>query len=191
ALKAQQLSGITEADATHLDSLSRRYLGFLIYAFNDENGRFRNLMSYSRDWLKSAGSEDSHGRALWALGSTTSMSEKQSLVSLASTLFMKALPATETFQSPRAIAFTMLGIDAYLKVFGGDSKARRIYGVLAEKLYAQFNDHSSDDWPWLEDIVVYSNARLPHALILAGGTLGRDDLTELGLRNLNWLLELQ
>src|SRR5699024_8663112 len=80
ALKAQQLSGITEADAAHLDSLSRRYLGFLLYAFNDENGRFRNLMSYSRDWLKSAGSEDSHGRALWALGSTASKSKKQSLV---------------------------------------------------------------------------------------------------------------
>ena len=37
-------------------------------AFNGENGRFRNFMSYDRRWLEESGSEDAHGRALWGLG---------------------------------------------------------------------------------------------------------------------------
>jgi hypothetical protein len=119
------------------------------------------------------------------------MAKKRSDIALASTLFMRGLDVTESFQSPRAIAFTILGIDAYLDTFSGDSKARRIYSILAEKLFSQFVNHSSDDWPWLENIVAYSNAKLPHALILAGKTLKREDMTQMGLRALNWLMEIQ
>lgn len=192
AIKAQHLSRISEADSTQLDTMANRYLSFLLHAFNDETGRFRNHMSYSRKWKKELqGSEDSHGRALWALGVTVSLAKKRSDISLASNLFMKALDATESFQSPRAIAFTILGIDTYLDTFSGDSKARRIYSILAEKLYSQFADHSSEEWPWLEDIVAYSNGKLPHALILAGKTMKREDMIRMGLRALDWLMEIQ
>ena len=35
---------------------------------NSSTGRFRNFMSHGREWLEAAGSEDSHARALWAVG---------------------------------------------------------------------------------------------------------------------------
>lgn len=192
ALKAQHTFTITQKDSYRLKKLANKYLSFLFHAFNTETGRFHNFMSYSREWLEeSAGSEDSHGRALWALGSTISMSKQTSDVSLATNLLMRSLPVVESFQSPRALAFTILGLDAYLETFSGDSNARRIYTVLAERLYNQFSENASDDWPWLEDILSYSNGKLAHALILAGKTLKRDDMTQMGLRSLRWLLEIQ
>ncbi len=45
-----------------------RYLAFLEHAFNAKKKRFRNFMGYDHRWLEDQGSEDSHGRALWALG---------------------------------------------------------------------------------------------------------------------------
>ena len=45
----------------------RTYLSFLLYAYNRERERMRNFMSYQRQWLEEIGSEDSHGRSIWAL----------------------------------------------------------------------------------------------------------------------------
>jgi len=192
ALKAQQTFTITQKDSYRLKKLANKYLSFLLHAFNTETGRFHNFMSYSREWLEeSAGSEDSHGRALWALGSTISMAKQTSDASLATNLFIQSLPIVESFQSPRALAFAIQGLDAYLKIYSGDSNAQRIYQVLAERLYKQFSENASENWPWLEDILSYSNAKLPHALILAGNTLKRDDMKQMGLKSLRWLLEIQ
>src|SRR3546814_12347550 len=44
------------------------FASFLQHAWNPERGCFRNFMGYDRRWLEEAGSEDSNGRALWALG---------------------------------------------------------------------------------------------------------------------------
>ena len=49
-------------------NLSHRYLAFLWLAFNADTGRFRNFLGYDRRWLEDVGSDDSHGRALWSLG---------------------------------------------------------------------------------------------------------------------------
>jgi hypothetical protein len=58
-----------------LDFLSGHYLGFLLYAFNEKNGRFRNFMTYSRQWMEEIGSEDAHGRAIWCLGKAVAFLE--------------------------------------------------------------------------------------------------------------------
>src|SRR6185437_11939388 len=42
---------------------------------------------------------------------------------------------------------------------------------------------------WAEDLLAYDNARLPQALIAAGGRLGDDDLVREGLRSLEWYAE--
>ncbi len=55
-------------------TLESRYLAFVRDAWNARIGRFRNFMSYSRVWLEECGSEDSHGRALWALGTVVGRS---------------------------------------------------------------------------------------------------------------------
>ncbi len=173
-----------------LDSLSSHYLGFLLYAYNDENGRFRNFMTYSRKWMEEVGSEDSHGRSIWCLGKAVAFLDNPGHLAMSTTLFSKALRVVETFRSPRAIAFCLVGMHAYLDKFSGDSEVRRIRKVLADRLFEQFKNHASDDWPWPEDALNYANGKLPHALILSGHGLQRKDMIDMGLRALKWLLSI-
>lgn len=192
AQQACRTSQIRQADEKQLETLSNRYLSFLSHAFNPNTGRFMNFMSYSREWLDSdEGSEDSHGRALWALGATASLSEQSPHVTLASTLFVQGIKAAESFKAPRAIAFSLIGLDSYLKTFSGDTNARRISTVLSERLFDQFTANKSDEWPWIENILTYSNGKLPHALILAGRLHQKDEMISMGLRSLSWLFKNQ
>jgi len=171
--------------------LADSYLAFLHYAFNPEAKRFRNFMSFDRRWLDEAGSEDVHGRALWALGLVTTLAPNDALLSFSTRLFNGALDTTTSFDSPRAWAFSLVGIHAYLRRFQGDTSARRIREILAGRLYAQFQQNATAEWPWCEDVVTYANAKLPHALILSGQALSRDQMLQQGLRSLEWLLSLQ
>jgi len=174
-----------------LDFLSGHYLGFLLYAYNEKNGRFRNFMTYSRQWMEETGSEDAHGRALWCLGKAVAFFDDPGHLAMSTTLFNKALRAAENFYSPRAIAFSLVGIHGYLYKFPGDSDVRRIREVLADRLFNQFNNNGTDDWPWLENALNYANGKLPHALLLSGQWMQRNDMIDMGLKSLTWLLAIQ
>ncbi len=174
-----------------LDVLSGHYLGFLLYAYNEKNRRFRNFMTYSRQWREEIGSEDAHGRALWCLGKAVDFLDDPGYLAMSTTLFNKALKASEDFQSPRAVAFCLVGIHAYLHKFSGDSDVRRIRKVLAERLFNQFNNNATDNWPWPENALNYANGKLPHALLLSGRRMQRNDMIIMGLNALNWLLAVQ
>ena len=174
-----------------LDALAGHYLGFLLYAYNDKNGRFRNFMDYSRQWAEEIGSEDSHGRSLWCLGKAVAFLENPSHLAVSTILFKKALGVAENFFAPRAIAFSLIGLDAYLCKFSGDSDARRIRDILADRLFVQFKNHGTSDWPWLEDALNYANAKLPQALLVSGTRMHRSDMVDMGLGCLKWLLAMQ
>jgi len=174
-----------------LDSLSGHYLGFLLYAYDGKTGRFRNFMTYSRQWLEEVGSEDAHGRALWCLGKSVALLENPGHLAMSTTLFNKALRAVEDFHSPRAIAFSLVGIHAYLQKFSGDSDVRRVRSILADRLFDQFEENATDDWPWLENALNYANGKLPHALLLSGQWTQRGEMIDMGLRSLKWLLAIQ
>lgn len=174
-----------------LDSLASRYLSFLDYAFNEQTGRFRNFLRYDRTWAEEAGSNDCQGRALWGLGTAIWYSPWDSQVAMAMDLFERALPAMESIQSPRAWAFALLGIHANLQRFVGNQNARRMAEVLADRLFHRIDPGAPDGWPWIEEKLAYANGKIPHALILAGTILGREDMLHEGLRLLDWLLGIQ
>lgn len=174
-----------------LDALSGHYLGFLLYAYNEKMGRFRNFMTYSRQWMEEVGSEDAHGRALWCLGKAVAFLENPGHLAMSTTLFNRALPAAEDFHSPRAIAFSLVGMHAYLDKFSGDSDVRRIRKVLASRLFDQFANQATEPWPWLENALNYANGKLPHALLLSGRGMQRSDMIDMGLKTLGWLLSIQ
>ena len=181
-------------DQMHDDSvidLMQTYLSYLSHAMDEKSGRFRNFMNYDRSWSELIGSEDSHARALWGLGIGVALCPYESMIALSTQLFLRALPAVEGFSSPRAWAMTIVGIHAYLRRFGGDSEVRRYRAMLSEKLFRHFTDHMSDDWPWCEDVVTYANAKLPHALLMSGKWMQRNDMIDVGKRALGWLLEVQ
>ncbi|MDH4127590.1 MAG: glycosyltransferase family 4 protein [Spirochaetota bacterium] len=171
--------------------LIQKYMSFLYYAFNFDNGKFRNFMSYDRKWLENTGSEDSHGRAIWGLGVAIQHVPSDGLRNMALRLFLEALPRIESFISPRAMAFAIIGLHSYLSVYHGDSNLRNIRTIMAEKLYNFFIANSKEDWPWCEDIVAYANAKLAHALILAGQSIPNPDMFEMGVKVLKWLLDKQ
>jgi hypothetical protein len=171
--------------------LAARYLAFVSHAFNPERGRFRNFMSYSREWLEAYGSEDSHGRAVWALGTVVGRASDPGKQSLGGSLFHTALPAIRTFTSPRAWAFGLLGIDEYLRAFQGDRSVQAVRRTLAERLLDLFRRTRAPDWPWFEDRLTYSNARLPQALLVSGARMERDEMTAAATTSLAWLASMQ
>jgi glycosyltransferase involved in cell wall biosynthesis len=171
--------------------LAARYLAFVNHAFDRSSKCFRNFLSYSRQWLEPCGSEDSHGRALWALGTVVGRASDPGRQSLAGDLFQAALPTVTTFSSPRAWAYALLGIDEYLRAFQGDSAVEALREVLAERLFGLFQRTSRADWPWFEDSLTYCNARLPQALVVCGSRMHRTDMVDAGVRSLRWLLSVQ
>jgi glycosyltransferase involved in cell wall biosynthesis len=173
------------------ETMTTRFAAFIQHAWNPETRRFRNFMSYDRRWLEEAGSEDSHGRTLWALAECAREDIDPSRRRWAAALFKTALPAVETFSSPRAWAFALLGLDAYCTLVSGDVFASRMRKLLADKLMSRFANARTEDWVWFEDMLAYDNARLPQALIQTGLTTQTQSYVDAGLRSLRWLMALQ
>ena len=173
------------------EALTARLAAFVQHAWNPDKRRFRNFMSFDRRWLEDKGSEDSHGRTLWALGECARSDATPSRRRWAAGLFAEALPAVEGFRSPRAWAFTLLGLDAYCAEVPEDFLAERVRILLAERLISIMPLVETEDWVWFEDGLAYDNARLPQSLIVTGISTGVSAYVEAGLRSLRWLVTVQ
>jgi glycosyltransferase involved in cell wall biosynthesis len=173
------------------EPLTGRFAAFVQHAWNPDLKRFRNFMSFDRNWLEDKGSEDSHGRTLWALGECARSDENPSRRRWAAGLFAEALPTTELFRSPRTWAFTLLGLDGYCAVNAEDTAARRMRRLFADRLMAILKAVATDDWVWFEEGLSYDNARLPQALIVTGLSLQEPAYVAASLRSLRWLMTKQ
>src|ERR1700682_338325 len=171
--------------------LASRYLAFLWHAFDPITKRFRNCLSYECLWQEPEGSEDSHGRALWGLGTVLGRSKNEGLRGAAGRMFEVAVPAAVEFKSPRACAFALLGLQAYLDSFPGDRAALIASDALANRLLNSYRSNRSDDWKWFENGLAYSNARLPQALMRAGVRAANEEMVSAGLEALDWLVTIQ
>src|SRR5207302_204295 len=167
------------------------YLSFLEHAFNPAKGRFKNFLRYDRRWNEPVGSEDCHGRALWGLGTVLGRSQDQGLRGAAGRLFEFSLPAAVEFRSPRACAYTLLGIQEYLTSYPGDRDAQKIRSVLSRRLLEMYESIRRPEWKWFENVLAYGNARLPQALLLAGSACSDDRMVSAGLESLDWLSQTQ
>lgn len=173
------------------EALTACYAAFVQHAWNPANGRFRNFMGYDRRWCEEAGSEDSHGRTLWALGEAAASDLGVADRRWAAALFAQALPVVQGFTSPRAWAFALLGLAAQARTAPPDATALALHTRLAERLLALLACNEAPGWAWFEQSLAYDNARLPQALIQAGLVLARPDMLADGLRALGWLSGVQ
>jgi glycosyltransferase involved in cell wall biosynthesis len=185
------LIGELADDAEIERGLASTCAAFLHHAFDPASGRFHNHMSFDRHWLDEQGSEDSHGRALWALGVGVGRSSLRNFQMMAGQLFARALPVLTEFSSPRAWAFGLLGIHEYLRRLSGDSLVNQTREILMARLMELYDRHAHADWNWFEEELSYDNARLSHALIVSGRATGNEAVLQRGLDTLRWLTEQQ
>ncbi len=169
--------------------LAHNYLSFLDYA-QLPDGRFHNFMDYDRKWLDKEGSDDSLGRSVWALGYAVSRAPQEQIRRLSRQLFEHALPALENLPSPRAVAYSMLGLYYYLEHYAGATGIRRQLETLAVKMSQWYKNSVTPDWRWFENVISYANAKLPQAMLMAGKALERKDLINIGLESLDFLTKL-
>jgi len=174
-----------------INDLASRYLGFVRYAWDPSIGRFRNFLSFQRNWKEEASSEDCHGRAIWAIGTCIGQSKNEGFTQMSIELFEKALASSVSFTSPRAWAFILLGIHEYLQRFHGDRLARNCMQTLATRLHDLYKTNSDAEWRWFESSLTYCDAKLPHALLLSGHDLDNEEMLKAGIDALKWLTKIQ
>lgn len=167
------------------------YAAFLGHAFLPATGRFRNFMGFDRRWLDDGGSDDCLGRAILALGTCVGRSRKPTLRGWAVGFLDRALAALLKTTSPRGWALGVLGVQEYLRRLDGDRQAAAVRRRLTERLLDLHRATADRDWPWLEDVVTYDNARLCQALISSGRWTGDAEALRAGLRMLEWLTAVQ
>lgn len=171
--------------------MTASFAGFIQHAWNPDVSRFRNFMSFDRRWLEDTGSEDSHGRTLWALGDCARHDSDRSRRRWAMDLFARAAPVVMQFHSPRAWAFTLIGLDGYCQANPADDAASHLRVQLSRRLVELERRVSLDDRHWFENGLSYENARLPQALIATGMAVGDPNMVDVGLRSLRWLMTQQ
>ena len=152
------------------------FLGFIGHAWNPQAKRFRNFLGFDRQWLEETGSEDAHGRTLWALATARMLAPLEADRKCAGVLFREGMEGVSDFTSPRAWAFIILACGeirhnqllshACVPVLRDVADGlRRIFSEIIERRGAE------QKWLWPEPVVTYANARLPHALLVAGDLL--------------------
>lgn len=171
--------------------MTARFAAFVQHAWNPDTRRFRNFMGFNRAWLEDSGSEDSHGRTLWALGECARGDVGPSRRRWAANLFAEALSTAEAFRSPRAWAFTLLGLNSYCAVAPDDLHAREVRHLLADRLMSGLAAVETPEWIWFEAGLAYDNARLPQALMVTGVATQTPAYVAAGLRSLRWLMTQQ
>jgi glycosyltransferase involved in cell wall biosynthesis len=191
ALILAVLLGQLDEAPKRVRALATTYAAFLDRAFNRQTTRFHNFLTIDRCWLDEQGSEDSHGRAIWALGTAVGRSPHWSAQGMAERLFGDALPAVTNFTSPRAWAFSLIGIHECLHRLSDDRLARAVREELTKRLVAIFDQVAQPGWAWFEEGLTYDNAKLAHALIVSGRATGQSSVYERGIKALRWLVGVQ
>ncbi len=158
---------------TQIEPLLDRYLGLLHY-LQRPDGLFHNFIGYDRNFLEKVGSEDSHGRAVWALGVLlASEAVSQDHKDLAWQLYLGARGHIAKLRSLRAVAYSVMGICTLATSEQYSEGAADFADTTAEFLILEFDEASDKDWAWFEQILSYGNAVLPLALLMAGRVCGR------------------
>ncbi|NOY97463.1 MAG: glycosyltransferase [Chlorobi bacterium] len=177
-----------EKDPVALE-LCPTYLSYIHYMQNDD-GSFRNFLSFKREFMEKTGSEDSFGRAAWALGYLLNNAPNDSYYQMGNALFFNSSPHFEKLKSIRAIAYTIIGICHYLNKAPSDDKMTGLLQNLIYKLTGQYQKYSSPDWKWFEHSLTYDNGILPLALLHSTKILQDDKITSIGLESMDFLTRL-
>ncbi|MDH5782084.1 MAG: glycosyltransferase [Candidatus Bathyarchaeota archaeon] len=173
-----------------VSNLANTYLSFLFH-MQRPDGKFHNLLSYDRDFLDDMGSEDCIGRSLWACGYTLSANLSKGIKTTSKEIFDKGFRHSSSFKSPRAKAFTILGLCCYYEAFPHDHNLFKNIVSSSEQLLNSYQRASSSDWRWFEPYLTYVNARLSQALFGAYAVTGDERFLHTAKESFDFLVEVQ
>jgi glycosyltransferase involved in cell wall biosynthesis len=168
-------------------NLAKTYLKFLEDSQDNEGG-FKNNHKNEEETTNPR-SDDSFGRAIWALGFTTYKSKNQEIKEKAEKILTKSLEYIKKIDSPRAKAFIIYGLSYYYK----SSQNPEILSMIvnsADTLINLYKEESSKDWQWFESYLTYSNADLPDSLFLAYEITKNENYLDVAKKTLNFLSNL-
>ena len=165
------------------------YLSYIHYMQNND-GTFRNFLSFNRNFLDEVGSEDSFGRSIWALGYLINHAPNDSYYQIGISIFSKAATNFEKLKSIRSIAKTIVGISYYLSSNPSDESMTETLRNLSNNLARHYEENSSTQWKWFEPILAYDNGMLPLALLHSGEMLNDNKITEIALEAMDFLTEV-
>ena len=170
----------------HAPIILRRTLSFLHHALNPATGRFRNFMAYDRRWLDEHGGENAQVRAVRALV-VAAHGLDGALGHTARELLGRAWSALGGLEHPRAQAIALIALAERTE----NEVPEPAWAALADKyagnLLRLHDTVATPSWPWFEDHLSYSNAKLPHGLIAYGRVFGHKQAMATGLEALHWL----
>jgi glycosyltransferase involved in cell wall biosynthesis len=162
------------------------YLSYIHYMQN-EDGTFRNFLSFSRNFLDEVGSEDSFGRAVWALGYLLCNAPNDAYFQSGREIFFKAAPNFRKLQSIRGVANTIIGLSYYLQSNPADMGMAEQLKDLSNNLISHYNSHRTEEWKWFEPSLTYDNAVLPLSLLHAGSVLKDGSIMNVAMESMNFL----
>jgi len=179
----QSRSAQEDPRATEVLSLCVSFLHFA----SRPDGTFHNFLSYDRQWQDKVGSEDSQGRAIWAIGAAcTAQILGEAARDAAGEIFQRSAGRISRFASPRSCSFGMLGC-AHAP---NTPLARDMLREGADSLVALFKGASNGDWRWFEPYLTYCNARMPHALFRAYDLLGDQEYCDVAEESMRFLIRV-
>ena len=184
-IKYRQLFGNSETE-----KLIDLYMAFLLH-MQRSDGKFHNLLGYERQFQDEVGSEDCMGRALWACGYVMNSSVPDGKKRLSKEIFDKGFEWVNTFNSLRAKAYALLGLQHYRRVFPDDENLARNTKTLTDQLYEAFQRASSPNWHWFEPYLTYANARLPQTLFEVYATTKHVASLTIGEKSFTFLIQDQ
>ena len=169
--------------------LSPVYLSYIHY-MQRPDGKFRNFLSFSRNFLDEEGSEDSFGRAVWSLGYLLGNAPNDAYYQSGKEIFLHAVPNFEKLRSIRSIANTIIGICYYLEANPQDEGMTSRLRIMAMRLVEAYKLHHDTNWHWFESLLAYDNAMLPLALLHAAGILNDPDILAAGMESMQFLSDI-
>jgi glycosyltransferase involved in cell wall biosynthesis len=147
-------------------SYIHNYLQFIKHCMQP-NGKFLNYFNDQKEFTLQnlyENLDDSNGRAIWALGYTSSLKEilPVNLTNEAENLLQIAIPHLECIHSTRAMAFIIKGLHY-------QNKKENIYliEIFANRLVQMYKHEKSKEWFWFESYLTYANSLLPEAMLCA------------------------
>lgn len=144
------------------------------------SGDFHNFLSFSENTLDAVGSEDSNGRAIWALGETIACQPSPELVERAEKILNRVtIDRHLAHEHSRTKAYILLGLL-------GAGRLEEA-GKWADRLVAMFEKNNQSNWRWFEDGLYYANGIIPYALAKAARVLNNDQAKEIAIASFIWL----